>query len=132
VIVAVFSETPGSEPVRALLEDSAYDLVTPLHCLGEVWRVATEPGGLNWPPDETIAFLNRWLTRAPLIFPGERFFAVLADVVQSVQPRGAAIYDCQIAANCVEHGVEQVWTFDQRFPQLPTLRAVDPFTVRPA
>jgi predicted nucleic acid-binding protein len=132
VIVAVFSETPGSEPVRALLEDSAYDLVTPLHCLGEVWRVATEPGGLNRPPDETIAFLNRWLTRAPLIFPGERFFAVLADVVQSVQPRGAAIYDCQIAANCVEHGVEEVWTFDQRFPQLPTLRAVDPFTVRPA
>lgn len=132
MIVAVLAEAPGTELVRTLISASEHDLVTPVHCLGEVWRVSTEPGGLNRSPDEVIAFLRAWVTRAPLIFPGERFFAVLAEVIQSLQPRGAAIYDCQIAANCLEHGIEEVWTFDERFPRLPTLRVADPFTVPPA
>lgn len=129
MIVAVFAGTPGTEPVRALVYAPGNEFVTPLHCVGEVWRVVTEAGGLNRPPGEAIAFLSLWVTRAPLIFPGDRYMAALADVVHLIQPRGAAIYDCQIAANCVERGVEEVWTFDQRFPQLPTLRAVDPFTI---
>lgn len=101
-------------------------LVTPVFCTGEFWRVTTEPRGYGASTSTAGRFLLRWVRRAPLVHPRGRYWAVLNELIVQVQPRGAAIFDCQIAAVCIEHGVDEIWTIDARFPRDQRLRVVNP------
>ncbi len=47
-------------------------------------------------------------------------------MLSRIQPLGAAVFDVLIAALCIEHSVDEIWTLDRRFPRDPRLRVVDP------
>ena len=95
-------------------------------CLGEFWRVATEVRGLNKSPDATARFLAELLEELPLLLPGPRYGSILLGLLKLHRPRGASVFDFQIAAVCLEHEVDAVWTFDQKFPRVAGLAVVDP------
>ena len=39
---------------------------------------------------------------------------------------GAAIHDARIAAICLDHGVDELWTCDRDFSRFPDLRTRNP------
>jgi len=51
------------------------------------------------------------------------------EIARASRVQGANIFDCQIAAVCIERQVTEIWTFDRRFVVDPRLKAVDPLAV---
>ena len=121
----LLSSKDVAEAVRRAVERGD-ELATPVFCAGEFWRVCTEPRGMGASPATVGRFLSRWLRAAPLLNPREGYWSVLRELMVQAQPRGGMIFDCQIAAVAIEHGVEEIWTFDKRFPRDPRLKVLDP------
>lgn len=106
--------------------ESGSGFFLPVMCLGEFWRVSTERRGMNRSPDATARFVAELLQEFPLLLPGPRYGPILLELLGLHRPRGASVFDFQIAAVCLEHGVDAVWSFDQRFPRIDGLAVVDP------
>lgn len=106
--------------------ESDVSFVLPSLCAGEFWRVSTEPRGLGKSPAATAAFLSELLEAVPLLLPGAAYQEVLLGLLARFAPRGASVFDYQIAAVCIDRGVGEIWTFDRRFPRVDGLRVVDP------
>lgn len=62
----------------------------------------------------------------PALMPPPRFNDAWLALAQRMRPAGAAVFDVQIAALCLHHRIDELWTFDQRFPSVDGLRAVNP------
>ena len=105
-----------------------------MYCVGEFWRVVTEPGGYAREFDETVAFLSRWLLDAPMVSPGSAFESLLIEALAQVRPVGAQIFDLTIGVVSIEARADELWTLDQRFPSIrglnvdrnPLLRLLGP------
>jgi predicted nucleic acid-binding protein len=100
--------------------------VTPVFTIGEYWRVSTESKGLGHPPALADRFLREWIAVAPLVGPRGEFLETFLTTVAARAPRGAEVFDYQIAATCVVNDVDELWTFDQAFPRLDGLLVRDP------
>lgn len=71
----------------------------------------------------------RALTDAPgvqLLGEGLDHLAVLARLLEAGQVTGPRIHDARIAAICLSHGVEALWSADRDFTWFPALRVVNP------
>jgi hypothetical protein len=78
----------------------------------------------------TVAFaaLEAWLAH-PLCRPlaeGTEHLVVLGGLMQRAGLTGAAIHDARIAAICIEHEVDELWTADRDFTRFPDLRTRNP------
>jgi predicted nucleic acid-binding protein len=78
------------------------------------------------PPGVVEFALRRLLRTFPIILPTQRAIRRWLTMCSKQEVRGAAAFDFQIAATCLEHRVGEIWTFDSRFPQLDGLRVVNP------
>lgn len=100
----------------------------PVFVVGEFLRVVTHPGVFTHPTSMSQAFRAlHALMDAPtsrLLTPGERYLRILADTITGARARGNLIYDAQIVAVCVEHGVTTIVSEDR------DLRRFDEITVR--
>jgi predicted nucleic acid-binding protein len=56
----------------------------------------------------------------------EDHLAELRTIVLAAKIQGGAVHDARIAAICVEHGVNELWTLDRDFSRFPGLRATNP------
>lgn len=127
IVAAYLPEAPKSEEVRRrLLGAPANEVVihTPLQCLGEFWRVCTEPRGYGTDPAGTLEFLQRWIESAPLLLPRQAFTERLFESLATMAPRGAAVFDLMIASSAISAGMDEIWTIDRRFPAVPPLAVV--------
>lgn len=107
--------------------DQGTRFVLPFGCVGEVWRVATEPApGLAVPWLDVADFLDIWGRRGDVLLPGAIFLEVAGQLLSRIQPLGAAVFDVLIAALCIEHAVDEIWTLDGRFPRDSRLKVIDP------
>lgn len=70
--------------------------------------------------------LLRKTSRVKMIGPEAGHLEVLRDVVRASGARGGAIHDARIAAICLEHGVDEIWTADRDFLRFPGLRVRNP------
>jgi predicted nucleic acid-binding protein len=125
------TDIPASRWLHSLLDDAAEAVDIPVFCLGEFLRVVTEPGR-----DDSIgtprAFDNvdSWLGKGyQLLQPQPEYWDTMKRICGEFEPRGADIFDLQIAAVCLDLGVDTIWTFDRRFPPVSELRVVDPLQV---
>lgn len=98
----------------------------PFVCLGEFWRTMTEPRGYAVAPERTYLLLQRALRLMPPLMPSPRFNDTWLALAQRLRPTGAAVFDVQIAALCLHHRIDEIWTFDQGFPSVDGLQAVNP------
>lgn len=124
---------PGSVESRTAVLQYARDghtFITPVFCIGEFWRVVTEPRGYGADAGEALAFLNEWLARAPIAHPDRRFERRFLREVELQRPVGAAIFDLAIGTVALHRGATEIWTADARFPPIHGLTVYDPLSGR--
>ncbi|GMV84431.1 MAG: hypothetical protein AMXMBFR80_02890 [Dehalococcoidia bacterium] len=98
----------------------------PFVCLGEFWRTMTEPRGYAVSPEDTSLMLRRALQVMPPLMPPPNFTDAWLALAQQLRPTGAAVFDVQIAALCLHHRMDEIWTFDETFPPVDNLQALNP------
>jgi len=101
--------------VRELAEGRA-PWALPWPCLHEFFSIVTHPRIYDPPSrvDQALGQIDAWLETASAV--------LLADGKIS----GPAVHDARIAALCVTHGVQALWTADRDFTRFPRLRTVNP------
>src|SRR5690242_10896845 len=72
--------------------------------------------------------IDAWLETASavLLAEGETYWPRLLDLLADGKISGAAVHDARIAALCLTHGVQALWTADRDFTRFPRLRTVNP------
>lgn len=116
-----------ADALRALssLAEGSELWAIPAVCLSEFLRVATHPSILK--PASTIDQASRSveaLLASPslrLLTPGDRHAALLLQLVREHQITGNLVFDAQIVALCLEHGVRDILTEDRDFGRFPQI-----------
>lgn len=104
----------------------------PWLCLYEFLAVVTHPEIYDPPTalHQALAQVSAWLESPSLVLlaegPGyeDRLFAVLRDS----RVVGLRIHDARIAALCLYHGVQELWSADRDFTRFPSLAVRNPLT----
>lgn len=80
-------------------------------------------------PNEAWRQLDAWFASPTLRLIGETdgFIELLEKIALRPRVRGAIIHDARIAAICLAHGVDSLWTRDRDFSLFPELGLTDPF-----
>lgn len=123
--------TPGHRRAVAWLKHLAEGearWAIPVFCLAEFLRVVTHTRIFS--PASTleqgISALRALIASPSLVIlaPGERFPALLFDLVRQADARGDMAFDAQIAAVCLENGVDRLLTTDRDFSRFPAVRII--------
>ena len=118
------------DALRALAEGREAWAI-PWPCLSEFFSVVTNPR--IWKesasdPDRAWRQIDAW-TASPsvsLLAETEDFLAILERFVRRPRVRGPIVHDARVAAICVAHGVDVLWTADRDFSLFPELATRDP------
>lgn len=91
----------------------------PWPCLHEFLAKVTHPRIFKRPTplEHAVEQVREWL-RSPtarVVGEPEGYLEVLADVLLEAQTVGARIHDTRIAAICIAHGVDELWSADRDF-----------------
>ena len=82
----------------------------PVFCVGEFLRVVTHPRVFTPPTTMRNALVALdGLFQSPsvrLLLPGDRYWSCLHDVISRGQATGNVVFDAQIVAVCLEHGID--------------------------
>ncbi len=92
-------------------------------------RISTSPRVFEQPLSmaEAEGIVSGWLA-APsvaILEPGERYWEILSDLLQSAQVSGPLVMDASLAALALEHGAT-LCTSDRDFVRFPELRTLNP------
>ncbi len=116
--------------VRSLAEGRA-PWAIPWPCLHEFLAVATHPRIYAPPTPLELAVdqVEAWLGSPSLVLlaEGAGHWARLSALVRGGQAAGPKVHDARVAAICLEHGVDELWTIDRDFSRFPALRVRNPF-----
>lgn len=119
----------ASRTLRRLYEGSRRWCI-PFTCAHEFFSVVTRLGHYQPPTPRELALQHlAFLAASPSVrFIGETadHLTVLADLIRESGIAGPRVYDARIAAVCIEHGVEELWTADRDFRQFPSLTTRNP------
>jgi toxin-antitoxin system PIN domain toxin len=120
---------PARAAVTGLAESRARWAI-PWPCVHEFLSVVTHPRIFNPPSStsEAVAQLNAWLESPTLGLLAEAgsYWPTLSELVQAARIVGPRIHDARVAALCLRHGVEELWTADRDFGRFPALRVRNP------
>ena len=126
-------DMPLHERALKVLEElvaSVNSWAIPWPCVYEFISVVTNPRIFKTPSSLTIAFdvVRTWSQGGNLQFIGEGvdFVGVLEKIVLPTKLSGARIHDGRIAAICVYHGINELWSCDRDFSLFPKLRTKNP------
>ncbi len=102
----------------------------PWPCVHEFLAKVTHPRIFQQPTPLATAIqqVAEWL-RAPsarVIGELDGYFEMLSRMLLESQTTGAKIHDARIAAICLAHGVDELWTADRDFGRFTLLRARNP------
>lgn len=102
----------------------------PWPCVHEFLAIATHPAVYDPPTPIAVALdqVDAWIESPSLLLLGEsaEHWATLRPLLEKGRVAGAKIHDARIAALCLAHGVQALWTADRDFSRFPALRAVNP------
>ena len=114
--------------IQQLAETARWTI--PWACLHEFYSVVTHPRVFR-PPSTMLQALTQidlWCESPGLVLIGEteQHLTALRDVVTAGKLTGPAIHDARIAAVCLQHGVQELWSADRDFARMPSLRVRNP------
>ncbi|MFN8640955.1 MAG: TA system VapC family ribonuclease toxin [Candidatus Binatia bacterium] len=120
--------------LRALAEDRA-PWAIPWPCVHEFLAIVTHPRVYD-PPTPIGAALDQvdaWVQSPSLLLLGEgpEHWTALRPLLEAGRIAGPKVHDARIAALCLAHGVQALWTVDRDFSRFPQLEAVNPFAGEP-
>lgn len=115
--------------LEALAEQPA-GWAIPWPCAHEFLSVVTGPafGARRTPPDVAFEALRNWMAhpRCRMLHETDTHFDLLEALARRASLRGGALHDARIAAICIAHRVEELWTCDRDFDRFPDLRTRNP------
>ena len=133
LVYAHREDSPHHEAATRALTDAvaaAGGVAIPWPCLHEFLAIVTHPRIYDPPtPVATALYAVQALADAPsvhLIGEGASHLGVLADLLKSGAVVGPRVHDARIAAICLAHGVDALWSVDRDFSWFPTLTVVNP------
>ena len=102
----------------------------PWPCLHEFLAIVTHPRIYDPPTPLEIALeqVAAWLEAPNLVVLSERdgYWDQLREIAVRARLSGAMIHDARVAALCLFHGVERLWSADRDFSRFPGLKVVNP------
>jgi uncharacterized protein len=112
------------------LAQSGRQWAIPWPCVHEFLNSVTR-ARLFSPPstmEQALAAIHAWQASPDLHFLGEgpNHLARLGRLLLGGKVTGPAVHDARIAAICLSHGVEVLWTADRDFSRFPELRTINP------
>ena len=119
-----------AESVLERLAEGRAEWAIPWPCLHEFVAVATHPR-IYRPPSslgQALDQVRAWLESPSLVLLSESgtHFAVLEKLLTASRAVGPRVHDARIAALCVEHGVEELWSADRDFARFPDIFVRNP------
>jgi toxin-antitoxin system PIN domain toxin len=105
----------------------------PWPCLHEFLAITTHPRIFTPPSPMATALeaIDVWISSPGCEMIGEEpgYFEVLRKLTTEGKIAGPAIHDTRIAAICIHHGVQTLWTADRDFSRFGALRTHNPIAV---
>ena len=102
----------------------------PWPCIHEFISVVTNPRIFQTPTPLKAAFeaVHAWGAGGNLEFLSESagYLAKLQELAVNGQIKGAKIHDARIAALCLHHGINELWSHDRDFASFPQLAVRSP------
>jgi len=122
----------ASECVRRLAE-GAEPWAVPWSCLHEFLAIVTHPR-IFLPPtplERALDQVTAWMESPSMVVLGEAraYWDVLQEVALGARIAGPLVHDARVAAVCLHHGVEELWTADRDFGRFPALRVRNPLVM---
>ncbi len=133
LVYAHREDSEWHEPAIARLQDLAESKARwaiPWPCVHEFLAIATHPRIFS-PPTPIAAALDQvaaWLESPSLVLLAEDadYWQALRELVAAARVSGPEIHDARIAALCIHHGVDELWTADRDFTRYPRLAVRNP------
>ncbi len=117
------------ERLRALAEEPG-SWAVPWPCIHEFLAIVTNPRIYRPPTPLKLAVdqVDAWMEAPGLVLLGESegYWPELRSQVVAGKAMGGMIQDARIAALCMRHGVEVLWTADRDFSRFPNLSVRNP------
>jgi toxin-antitoxin system PIN domain toxin len=134
--VLVYAHRADSEwhaPARARLEglaEGAADWAIPWPCLHEFLAVVTHPR-IYEPPSTVAQALDQvraWLESPTLVLLTESgsHLGTLGKLLSEGRAVGPRVHDARIAALCLDHGIDELWSADRDFSRFPDIHVRNP------
>jgi toxin-antitoxin system PIN domain toxin len=105
----------------------------PWPCIHEFCAVVTHPRIFDPPTplEDALLAVESWRASAlQLLGETEEHWPVLADLLREGRVVGPMVHDARVAAICLQHGVEELWTVDRDFSRFGKLRVRNPLSPR--
>lgn len=120
---------PSYDSVRGLAE-GAERWAIPWPCLSEFLAIVTNPGIYREPTStmSAISQVETWLD-SPSVVPlseGPGFWKLFSQLLAEAKVAGGRVHDARVAALCLHHGIDELWTADRDFGRFPQLRVRNP------
>ena len=119
----------ASQRVKRLAEGRAAWAI-PWPCVHEFLAIVTHPR-VFLPPTplaRAIEQVEAWLESPSLVLlaEGPEYWALLRSLLESARVVGPLVHDARIAALCLHHGVQELWSADRDFSRFPRLTVRNP------
>lgn len=102
----------------------------PWPCLHEFLAITTHPKIFNPPSPLSLALkaMEVWLISSgcEMLGEGPGYYDVLKEIMAKGKIAGPMVHDARIAALCVYHGVQELWTVDRDFSRFPMIKTRNP------
>jgi hypothetical protein len=101
----------------------------PWPCVHEFLAISTHPRIFDPPTPlaDATAAIDSWLV-SPVTFLGEtdEHWDTLRNLLERGKVAGPRVHDARVAAICLQHAVEELWSADRDFSRFPALRVRNP------
>jgi uncharacterized protein len=112
------------------LADGEDHWAVPWPCFHEFLNVVTHRRVFKHPTplDLALEVVATWLQTPNLVVLSEteKHWTTLERLLASTRLVGPQVHDARIAAICLQHGVQEIWTADRDFVVFAPLRAINP------
>ncbi len=119
----------AAECVASLAEERVTWAI-PWPCLHEFFAIVTHPRiyAPPTPPEAALDQIDAWLESPSLMLlaESEAHWPELRGLIVAGHLIGAQVHDARIAALCLGHGVQTLWSADRDFNRFPRLSVVNP------
>jgi len=126
-------ESPFHAAAKQIIEqlrEGPADWAIPCPCIHEFLAIVTNPKIFKIPTPLDIAFvaIDAWQAgdNLHLLAESDGYLTKLRELALKAKLQGARIHDARIAALCLHHGINELWTADRDFSAFPQLTTRNP------
>ncbi len=105
----------------------------PWPCVHEFLAIVTHPKVFDPPTPQADAreTVAGWLDAPMVVTLSEMdgYWDVLADLLEKSKVTGPRVHDARVAALCILHAVDEIWTADRDFGRFAGIRVMNPLVV---